>query len=60
MNGEDGVSYCVSGVSPDKFAFRGAVDKLDLKGGMKLWQVYHDSEGIDLRCLQIPLELLYN
>ena len=46
MNGEDGVSYCVSGVSLDKFAFRGAVDKLDLKGGMMLCPVCH-GEGID-------------
>jgi len=46
MNGEDGVSCCVSGISPDKFAFFGAVDKLDLKGGIKLRQVCH-GKGID-------------
>jgi len=46
MNGEDGVCCCVIGISPDKFVFRGAVDKLDLKGGMKFCQVCH-GEGID-------------
>ena len=48
MNGKDGVSCCVSGISPDKFVFRGAVDKLDVKGGMKFCQVCH-GEGIDSR-----------
>ena len=40
------VTVLSSGISSDKFAFHGAVDKLDLKGGMKLCQVYH-GEGID-------------